>query len=149
MKCLFLFALSHSLSLCLIVDSWRLVCKWIDAASVSGSYEAEDNAQSSKATTVMDFLKVKQTKRDSRLTDRNRRLIPYMMVYIPTTIRQLAPFANAYGAKQMVSARRQFETTLPTMLFPVTNRKPSALTFRPAPTTDHAPPTGEAVLLQG
>lgn len=73
-----------------------LVCKMIDAASVSSSHDVENNTQSSKATTMLDILKVKHTKRDPQLTDRNRRLIPYMMVYLPTTIRQFAPFANPY-----------------------------------------------------
>lgn len=88
-----------------------LVCILVDAASVSD--DAEHNTQSSKASTVMDFLKLKHTKRDfnAQSTERNRRLIPYMMVYLPTTNRQYVPFVSPYDVNQAVRSFYLFTST--------------------------------------
>lgn len=98
------FHISLSFFSCFVCYSCSIVCIFVDAASVSD--DAEHNTQSSKASTVMDFLKIKHTKRDfnAQSTDRNRRLIPYVMVYLPTTNRQYVPFASPYDVNQAVSA---------------------------------------------
>lgn len=75
------------------------VCKWINAITVSSIHDAENSTQSSIAGILHAG---KQYKRDAVSSDRNRRLIPYMMFYIPAPSRQYLPVSNPYDIKPVV-----------------------------------------------